>query len=123
MQKAFLPSDLSDAERRYLVDKIKEAARRISVKGEGCFMCDEDSIEFLDKHHLIPKSKYADREDINDHITPLCKNHHNLVHDIIYEGKTITKYTRDKMIANGQWVRMVEVDRMAAKALIGVPYR
>lgn len=123
IQQAFLPSEMSEKKREALVEKIKAIARGISLRGKECFICGEDSIELLDKHHLVLKSKYADRKDINEHITPLCKNHHNLAHELIYKGRTVTKHTRDKMIGNGQWTRLVELDRMAAKALAGIPYR
>lgn len=115
------PHDVDPEIKGSLIKKIRNQAKKDkhSIReGDECFVCEEDILEVLRKHHLVLVAAYPLRSDINDHIMTLCENCHDLAHKLIYgERGGITWKTVNKLKERGYWERFVELDRIAAEAL------
>jgi 5-methylcytosine-specific restriction endonuclease McrA len=115
------PHQIDPALRGSLIRQIRNQAKEIRYKiqeGDSCFVCAEDILEVLRKHHLVLVAAYPLRTDLNEHIMTLCENCHDLAHRLVYgERGGITWKTVEKLKERGYWERFVELDKMAAKAL------
>jgi hypothetical protein len=118
------PNNLLTHQERIAKKKVRVAARKIPYEVEPeCYVCEEDIPDVLRRHHLLLVSKYSHRPDINRHLLTLCECCHTLTHKIIYEKEPLDWFTVAKLKERGHWERFVEIDRMAAKALIGADYK
>jgi 5-methylcytosine-specific restriction endonuclease McrA len=115
------PHQLRKAHHDSLIRQIRKEAKGNKYRiqeGESCFVCAEDILEVLRKHHLVLVAAYPLRTDLNDHIITLCENCHDLAHRLVYgERGGITWKTVQKLKEAGYWDKFVELDKMAALAL------
>lgn len=123
MEAVYVPHEMDRERRDYLIKIIREGARKYKIKeGDECFVCEEKKIEVLRKHHLVPVSAYCGRRDLNQHMVVLCQNCHDITHKLIHKERGgLCKETKRILRQEGLWTKYVELDRMAARALIGVP--
>lgn len=125
MTKVEPPTNMLFAERKEMARNIRyDSKGRYKIEeGDSCFVCAEDMVEVLRKHHLILVSDYCDRPDINDHQLCLCENCHDLAHKLVYEERGGVSFkTVSKLKDKGFWEKFVEIDRMASKALLEIEY-
>lgn len=123
MQKVEPPCYLKDIERKKWKARIRQLCKKIPYEvNPECFVCKEIIPDVLRRHHLLLVSEYPHRPDINRHLLTLCENHHTIVHEWIYKDKK-DLFTEARLKEQGYWQSLIEIDRMAAKALIGVKYR
>ena len=121
------PHQLEKEHQQSLIKQIRNEAKANKYRineGESCFVCAEDILEVLRKHHLILVAAYPLRTDLNDHIVTLCENCHDLAHRLVYsERGGITWKTVEKLKERGYWERFVQLDKMAAQALSKIEER
>jgi len=116
------PHIVDSRKQKSLVISIRQQARNSKysiVEGDECFICSEDVVEVLRKHHLVLVAAYPlAGNELNEHIAILCENCHDVAHRLIYgERGGISWKSVEKLKEAGYWDRFVELDRMAAEAL------
>ena len=123
MQKVEPPNYLRDIQRKREKARTRQLCKKIPYEvNPSCYVCEEDIPDVLRRHHLLLVSEYSHRPDINRHLLTLCECCHTLTHKIVYESG-VDMFTEHKLKERGHWEKFVEIDRLAAKALIGVKYR
>jgi hypothetical protein len=123
MLKVEPPNNLMSHQEKVAKRKARKEVKKIPYEvSPECYVCEENIPDVLRRHHLLLVSKYSHREDINRHLLILCECCHTLTHKIIYNKEPMDWFTVQKLKERGHWERFVEIDRIAAKALIGVPY-
>jgi PHP family Zn ribbon phosphoesterase len=123
MLKVEPPNNIKGHAEKVAKKKARQAVKQIPYEvNRACYVCEEDIPDVLRRHHLLLVSGYSHREDLNRHLLTLCECCHTLTHKIVYEDG-VDMFTKAKLEERGFWQRFVEIDRMAAKALIGVEYK
>jgi len=118
------PNNLLTHQEKIAKKKIRKEAKKIPYEiNAHCYVCEENIPDVLRRHHLLLVSKYSHRADINRHLLTLCECCHTLTHKIIYDKEPLDLFTVNKLKERGHWERFVNIDRFAAKALIGADYK
>ena len=124
MTKVEPPNNFANFRRKIEKERARAEVKKMPITDDDCFVCGEDISEVLRRHHLVLVAEYCHRPDINNHLMTLCECCHDLAHKLVYnERGGVSWRTVEKLKERGMWERFVEIDRMAYKALLGIPYR
>lgn len=124
MKAVFAPAEMPHETRKALKKLIRKEQKQYEFTDDACcFVCKDGVKGGLQKHHLVKIGRYADRKDLNDHLMPLCQTHHSIAHKLVYgdEGG-LSDEDKEKVKEQGYWQKYVQIDRLAALALVGAKH-